>query len=99
MNESRIPPRIATIRNFVVGRGKPVVRRPNTITNSKANPERMNPNRAREVSSSPRLARTCPPPHKRALQTAKRIAIPMMRLPYSVRIDLPVNRIVRKDNR
>ncbi len=51
----------------------------------------MNPNRASEVSVSPCLAMTCPPPHKKALQTAKMTAVAMMCLLYSIRVDLPVN--------
>jgi len=77
----------------------PAVRRPNAITNRRADPARMNPNRASEVSASPCLAMTCPPPHKKALQTAKMTAVAMMCLLYSIRVDLPVNRIVRKDIR
>jgi len=59
----------------------------------------MNPNRASEVSASPRFAMTSPPPHKKALQTAKMTAVAMMCLLYSIRVDLLVNRIVRKDIR
>ncbi len=45
----------------------------------------MNPNRASEVSAIPRLAMTSPPPHKKALQTAKMTAVAMMRLLYNIR--------------
>jgi len=64
-----------------------------------ADPARMNLNRASEVSASTCLAMTCPPPHKKALQTAKMTAVAMMSLLYSIRVDLPVNRIARKDIR
>jgi len=51
----------------------------------------MNPNRASEVSASPRLAMTSPPPHKKAPQTAKMTAVAMMCLLYNIRVDLLVN--------
>jgi len=42
---------------------------------------------------------TSPPPHKKALQTAKMTAVAMMCLLYNIKVDLLVNRIVRKDIR